>query len=252
MQLVWAWVLVISLTSQLHTTMPHAQATWDYLKWSDDTYGPSNNPHNLQANLLVQPINAPPTPQAHVLQQWIARRGLHTTAGVFRNYSQAQLGSQPGTVVRGVLAEIHNVLQPPLQMAWASATQGSDKWRIFSDGKFLWTRAHGVVHTDLCICYKKSLAHATPYFTPKATGYLDMFVGLDAQGRPIKEYAHRLVCMAYHGGPRLPNVAAYDWEMVVSHLCNNSCCLNPRHMQWMTLTNNFNYGRGHVGIVPNG
>lgn len=156
--------------------------------------------------------------------------------------------------LQAVLMQLHGVLQPVLQSVAANAQEwGEDSaWQVFQ-GQFDWLRPSNRIHHCTCMPYHKPTVVGTKYIYPKHNKeYLLVWVGSDDAGKRILEHAQRLVCLAFHGGPRLatadPN-APYDWRLVVNHLCCNPCCLNPRHLQWTTQRENLayvGYGVGHV------
>ena len=57
-------------------------------------------------------------------------------------------------------------------------------------------------------------------------GYLLVMLGTSSHGRPVQEYAHRLVLMGIHGPP--PD----EGHKVAMHTCHNPACLNPHHLLW--------------------
>ena len=86
-----------------------------------------------------------------------------------------------------------------------------------------------------CCHYKPGLMqrHAHQHkVTGDATHYLRVVVG-KARGKSISEYAHRLMCYAWHGTPA-------STHQIVRHLCSNrgGRCVNPYHLQWDTVTAN--------------
>lgn len=87
-------------------------------------------------------------------------------------------------------------------------------------------------------------------YSKKKQQYLLVWVGMDECGKKIMEYAHRLVCLAFHGGPRLKTAepgSPFDWRLVVNHKCKNPCCLNPDHLEWLTAKQNMDYEGFEVG-----
>jgi hypothetical protein len=94
--------------------------------------------------------------------------------------------------------------------------------------------------------YNRVLVQRASGITIMPQRYLSCYVGransdhksqrqnLKPLGRVVvKEYAHRLLCYAFHGQPG-PD------QTVVSHTCNNPTCLNPKHLKWATQEGNMN------------
>ena len=55
-------------------------------------------------------------------------------------------------------------------------------------------------------------------------GYLEIYLGDDAQGKPCFMTAHRIICWAFYGSSLDPSKA------LVEHSCDKSSCLNPLHL----------------------
>lgn len=249
--LLQGWLLLLLWCRQ--SCMP-AHPTGDYLKWCHVTYQPSKDPVNWLENLGWQAIDPPD--RKPLLSGWVpdwtskawlgqGRLPLVRPAGCLSSLQPADV-AHPERLVKAALDALHSLLQQPLQDR-ARSGQIAEPWMLFFHGKFLWNKPAGLYYTDVCICYNKQVAMATAGVTVRPDGYLLLYVGTDVDGKPLKEYAHRLVCLAYHGGPTRPRGGALDWKLVVSHQCNNTCCLNPRHLQWVTQQQNSTHPRGHVG-----
>lgn len=239
-----------------YNTMPIAQPTNDYLKWCNSTYKDSEDTDNLVNNLRYT-SKKPWGLDSNWVEEYVDGwpHGFNTTGGILNSISKHTLTTQPLAGVRTILNTLHTVVQPPLKTksaATATVTaEGVDnRWRLFS-GEFSWLQQDDT-HPGLCIPYQKALVQQQPpchmYMHDK--GYLKVVVGYDDANNIVFDYAHRLVCMAFHGGPMLEGDKEFDWSLVVHHKCRNTTCLNPRHLEWLTAHDNMEYKGVAVGHVP--
>lgn len=128
-------------------------------------------------------------------------------------------------------------------------SEGALTGMVFSK-VFGWVRDHQRTEWDICMPYskrqvsrkgKKAGSAKHKHVFVNAEGYLLVLCGMTPSSKPNKppqkvfEYAHRLVCVAFNG---LPPDAEHK---VVSHLCNNKCCLNPRHLKWSSHQENLHH-----------
>lgn len=251
-------LLVVCTTTSTHGM---ATATGDFKKWAAARYGPgiaSPIGVTIPAHMLAGGNGLPF--QEHFLNAewrpwadgqdgqpavvWAKRlQKLHTLGGVFLSWEHQgplpdleAFKQHTANFVRQALTHIAQVVQPVL----TGALGGVIDWTLFQTG-FNWLMPYNQVKTNICMPYNKAMLSRK---RPKAEqevhhgismtkgGYLQVYCGMDSQGKPVYEYAHRLVCFAFRGAP-------VDMKhKVVSHLCNNPTCLNPLHMVWDTVPGN--------------
>lgn len=273
-----ATLWLIAITLSLSATPLHAvrlpQPTGDFIRWCTATYGQPLNDNPLAfsrsqplqlhtdwveewaSRAWLQPQAQPPhQPQQHQQPQAQPLGQLHTPGGLLRDFTLDQV-TTTNTVgaLQAVLMQLHGVLQPVLQSVAANAEEWDEDsaWQVFQ-GQFDWLRPSNRIHHCTCMPYHKPTVVGTKYIYPKHNKeYLLVWVGSDDAGKRILEHAHRLVCLASHGGPRLATAdpgAPFDWRLQVNHKCNNPCCLNPKHLEWATHQQNLNYEGFDVGHI---
>lgn len=88
--------------------------------------------------------------------------------------------------------------------------------------------------TPVCMPVDRERAKGEPYFSiVKGYCQLNFGMGMKNRGRwgkvqeEVYMYAHHVVCWLFYGPP--PST-----KHVCGHLCGYSNCLNPRHLKWMT------------------
>jgi hypothetical protein len=222
-------------------------------------------------------------------EDWVTTwKPFATTAGVLNDYQgeiQDFIDMDSSIWQQDVLGKLYGVLPSALRTRAATAAAAQnyhlDKWEVFG-GQFTWAQQGGGQHLGVCMPYSSTLVKDTPFIYELGDkGYLRVLVGTDEDNKEIMDYAHRLVCMAFHGGPPseaacaaaevaaraakaagavpappapAPAAGAIDWSsnVVVNHKCRNPSCLNPRHLHWVTRRFNRLYkGSGAaVGHVP--
>ena len=101
---------------------------------------------------------------------------------------------------------------------------------VFLPGSEAFARPPGYT-PDLrgCMLPEQAATACTPYVFRDANGYLMVTIGRAADGRFIRERAHRIVLWAMHGPPP-PSLR----DPVCMHLCCHRTfkCLNAEHMVW--------------------
>ncbi len=253
-------LICLSLQPQVCYTDMQQQPTpsGQYLQWCDATYRVTHNTDNLASNLYFTRNPHPPTPLiSNWVGEWVTTwKPFNNTAGILKDMTLADINGDHLTTVKTILNRLHDVVQSPLQTRAAApppatAATGNNKWRLFS-GMFHWEVQPGNTLLDnLCIPYNLQAVEDTPYIYHHPDDYLRVWVGKGVGTRKIFDYAHRLVCMAYKGGPHLGNAVVNDWTKagpVVNHRCKNPTCLNPRHLEWVTRSDNKVYAGQGVGF----
>lgn len=266
------WLLAIITTATTTQAMRTPLPTGQFLKWCDSTYGPSSNAHPDQLHLnLVFSRNQPQPLQLHTdwVEQWADKtwvqhppqqqqpqaqpqpqqplRSMPTPAGLFHDYTLEELtDTNTEGAMQDALGQLAAVFQQPLQDVAASAAQVQgdlawEAWKVFN-GLFSWSQPGPAQHSGVCMPYcKASVARAKYIYLRKTKEYLPVWVGVDEHGKNIMEYAHRLVCLAFHGGPRLGTAQPgppWDSQLVVNHSvrahlldgCSNAAVL---HLIWV-------------------
>jgi hypothetical protein len=222
---------------------PH-QPYGHYLEWCNDKYSPTNNTVNLANNLYYTSIPAQPLKlNSDWVPEWVAQwQPFNSTAGVLKGKDLADLPGDSLSWVKAILNKLHDVVQEPLQTKAPAAT-GNDKWSLFR-GEYSWEQAPNNLKPNLCITYNLEVVEQTKYiYNCSSDEYLRVWVGKGVNNQKYFDYAHRLVCMAFKGGPN-------DWSKngpVVNHKCDNPACLNPRHLEWVSKSENKTYKADAVG-----
>ena len=237
--------------------MPSAQPDWDFLNFSANIYGSPQTPvPNLQDNLRFDNQELFVLRTEGWLDYWRNRKHMQLLSkmtGVWKGKAVGDLTADLGGLMRVMLVRMSKVLQPPLLISVAKVSTntvnfiGDNAWKIFSRS-FSWTKADGGSTNHMCMPYNTELLTkqraankdtVESFSIDKKTKYLKVVIGRTAntdrhkKGKPITEYAHRMLCYAFHGKPQ--GVANNDpnlWH--VAHLCNNPTCLNPMHLRWAT------------------
>jgi hypothetical protein len=261
---------LVSITLVLMVVM--AMAPWvvaipsptgDFLGWCAHKYGAPLNGDDLISNLIVQPFSTDlgptlmrPFQQVFLDTQWLpwdaastswceSMHGMTQPMGVFHiegHQHPPTLGEfqhSPSTFVKEALTKVAQLLQQPLLDVAAQAGIPMDG--MIFQAVFKWIKANGNHCLDICMPYckakvskkRKRQENKVKYFNIHKGGYLRMICGSGSVNTNIVEYAHRLVCFAFNGPPHPAS------DKVVSHICNNPYCLNPKHMQWDSLVGNF-------------
>ena len=273
-----AW-LILALTQVAHSMPDVAQPHGHFLKWAADTYGPPLSPTNLAGNILFDFGQGLTFQSEGWVDYWKARKhmaNLDRLGGVWKDKGKDDLDNPEllAAMVKAVLVMLAHLLQPKLTEIAQSGQEGegfrgNDAWKIFA-GTYSWVRSDNRQVHHMCMPYerkklkkgKKSAAidqakHFKLEHRGKNNKYLRVEIGRTVptnkhrHGQPVLEYAHRLVCYAFHGKP--PGVADGDnqqWH--VAHLCNNPACLNPRHLRWSTLAWNKSFSDfwDKAGVMP--
>lgn len=89
-----------------------------------------------------------------------------------------------------------------------------------------------------CMCFDKGKVmpcdpSASCFSHHEGEEYLYVTVGRDENGKILKERAHRIVCAAFWGPPKIAGMGNH-----VRHLCSNPLCLSPMHVRWGTAGDN--------------
>jgi hypothetical protein len=235
----------------------------DFLSWCAYKYGAPLDGDDLITNLVGIPFGPDmgvammrPFKQAFLDNQWLPwdaastswsqnMHGMVQPLGVFQlegHQHPPTLGEfqqSPSTYVKAALTKVAQLLQQPLLDIATQAGIPID-CMIFQ-AMFKWLKTNGNESYDTCMPYCKAKVSRkrkrhdkqVKHFNIHKGGYLRMFGGLRPNNKKVVECAHRLVCFAFNGPP------PHSSHKVVSHLCNNPTCLNPRHMQWDSLVGNF-------------
>jgi hypothetical protein len=259
---------LVSITLVLMVVM--AMAPWvvatpsptgDFLGWCAHKY--SAQVGDLISNLVVQPFNPDlgpalmrPFQQVFLDTQWLPwdaastswsenMHGMAQPMGVFHMAGHqhpptlGEFQQSPSTYVREALNQVAQLLQQPLLDVATQAGIAIDG--MIFQAVFQWLKANGHQCLDICMPYckakvsnkRKRKEDKVKHFNIHNGDYLRMICGVKSNNKSVVEYAHRLVCFAFNGPPHPAS------HKVVSHLCNNPTCLNPRHMQWDTIVGNF-------------
>lgn len=93
--------------------------------------------------------------------------------------------------------------------------------------------------------------HLRHYLTVHADGYLQVYLGMGADGRPVVEGVHRLLALAMHGPPGQQAAGRGQHHVYheASHVCDHPWCLNPWHIRWCSHKDNMNNGRMDDGTA---
>lgn len=164
--------------------------------------------------------------------------------------------ADPLPAFKAALDRVSSVLHPrlvarlPTAVPSSAAEEPSQGHYLFM-ARFNWNKQASsgdieVTKPDICMPYckqkvnkrgkkGKAVARREQHGCRVVQGYLAVHLGSTKQnkrrvGKPHKdkgcyEYAHRLVCLLFHGPPT-------PQQPQVSHTCHNSMCLNPRHLKW--------------------
>jgi hypothetical protein len=238
---------------------PHLHPSKNYSAWCLDAYGPPKYPNNLSSNFIFGPAAQPILPFTNWTTSWPKYNKLQQgkLAGLWEGYTLQDLQTQPDEVLQHTFTRLEAVLQPDLR-AKAGGIGQQHKWEVFS-GQFAWLKPENQQQADVCMPFKQTLvskgckkADKVPFMYYEL-GYLSVLLGYDYNNQPVKEYAHRLLCLCWHGIPTKVNQnqqIVVDWDLVVNHQCCNKACLNPRHLEWVTMRENKVYQGVGMGLVP--
>lgn len=262
-------VLILAMAVAPLVVVAIPSPSGDFLSWCDFKYGPSmHGGANLVESLKVQPFGpelgthlSRPFQQRFLDDEWLPWDSLSTgwsmnmhgmvqPLGVFHLDGHqhpptlSDFQGSPSIYVKEALAKVAQLLQQPLLDVASHANIPLDG--MIFQALFKWQRANGNEWLDICMPYNKAKVsrkrkrqeNQVQFFSIHTGGYLRMMCGLGPDNKKIVEYAHRLVCFAFNGAP---NPSSHK---VVSHICNNPKCLNPRHLQWDTIVGNFAHPQG--------
>lgn len=260
-------ILAMALAPLVVVAIPSPSG--DFLSWCDFKYGPSmHGGASLVRNLIVNPFSpdlgpalSRPFRQSFLDDEWLPWDSLSTSwcnnmhgmvqpLGVFHIDGHqhpptlSEFQGSPSIYVKEALTKVAQLLQQPLLDVASEANIPLDG--MIFQAMFKWLKTLGHERLDICMPYQKAkvsrkrkrLQDQVKNFNVHTGGYLRMMCGIGPNNKMIVEYAHRLVCFAFNGAP---NPSSHK---VVSHICNNPKCLNPRHLQWDTIVGNFAHPQG--------
>jgi len=170
---------------------------------------------------------------------------LSKLGGVFKmpEKTLANFKAEPALFVTQALTKVVEVLQPDI-LDLATQNGVPFTWEVLQCG-LNWLQHGHAKKLNICMPFnkakvskKRKRAELKCKHLFIKDGYLRVLCGYDAAGANVYEFAHRLVCFAFNGAP--PDMQ----HKVVSHMCHNPCCLNPRHMKWDTIRGNLEEGHG--------
>lgn len=74
------------------------------------------------------------------------------------------------------------------------------------------------------------------YFRATPEGYMRVYLGTDKYGKPVKEFLHRLVLVAF--AAEAPGPAVLNRQREACHDCCHPWCGNKNHLRWATHSQN--------------
>lgn len=160
----------------------------------------------------------------------------------------AAFATDPGTHVLQLLNRTSNLFVNPKWRAGPTQLLEAEGWMRFA---MTWGAEdeRGMGHDELrnlCVpvsippklARKRRISRRRRHYCQvTADGYIRVYLGVDSTGRPVREYLHRLILLAFAMGQPVADTGQGD-DNEVRHACCNTWCGNANHTEWATHARN--------------